>query len=81
MSIVRLQIIGLILLMFITGCSSTSDLNKSAEMHSKAGDYYQAIGQNHAAREEYQQADKTFDRANNVFPLLVDLFEHVSKDN
>ena len=74
MSIVRLQIIGLILLMFITGCSSTSDLNKSAEMHSKAGDYYQAIGQNHAAREEYQQADKTFDRANNVFPLLVDLF-------
>jgi outer membrane protein assembly factor BamD (BamD/ComL family) len=81
MSIVRLQIIGLILLMFITGCSSTSDLNKSAEMHSKAGDYYQAIGQNHAAREEYQQADKIFDRANNVFPLLVDLFEHVSKDN
>lgn len=77
----RLQIIGLILLMFITGCSSTSDLNKSAEMHSKAGDYYQAIGQNHAAREEYQQADKIFDRANNVFPLLVDLFEHVSKDN
>ncbi|MBA6417377.1 hypothetical protein H4J50_15295, partial [Colwellia sp. 6M3] len=67
----RLQIIGLILLMFITGCSSTSDLNKSAEMHSKAGDYYQAIGQNHAAREEYQQADKIFDRANNVFPLLV----------
>lgn len=81
MSIVRLQIIGLILLMFITGCSSTSDLNKSAEMHSKAGDYYQAIGQNHAAREEYQQADKTFDRADNVFSLLVDLFEHVSKDN
>ena len=77
----RLQIIGLILLMFITGCSSTSDLNKSAEMHSKAGDYYQAIGQNHAAREEYQQADKIFERANNVFPLLVDLFEHVSKDN
>ena len=77
----RLQIIGLILLMFITGCSSTSDLNKSAEMHSKAGDYYQAIGQNHAAREEYQQADKTFDRADNVFSLLVDLFEHVSKDN
>lgn len=81
MSKVRLQIIGLILLMFITGCSSTSDLNKSAEMHSKAGDYYQAIGQNHAAREEYQQADKTFDRADNVFSLLVDLFEHVSKDN
>ena len=77
----RLQIIGLILLMFITGCSSTSDLNKSAEMHSKAGDYYQAIGQDHAAREEYQQADKTFDRADNVFSLLVDLFEHVSKDN
>ncbi len=81
MSKVRLQIIGLILLMFITGCSSTSDLNKSAEMHSKAGDYYQAIGQDHAAREEYQQADKTFDRADNVFSLLVDLFEHVSKDN
>ena len=81
MSKVRLQIIGLILLMFITGCSSTSNLNKSAEMHSKAGDYYQAIGQNHAAREEYQQADKTFDRADNVLPLLVDLFEHVSKDN
>ena len=81
MSKVRLQIIGLILLMFITGCSSTSDLNKSAEMHSKAGDYYQAIGQDHAAREEYQQADKTFDRADNVLPLLVDLFEHVSKDN
>lgn len=50
-------------------------------MHSKAGDYYQAIGQDHAAREEYQQADKTFDRADNVLPLLVDLFEHVSKDN
>lgn len=77
----RLQILGLILLTLITGCSSTSDLNKSAEMHSKAGDYYKAIGQDHAAREEYQEADKTFDQADNVFSLLVDLFEHVSKDN
>ncbi len=36
----------LVVLMFLfSGCASNSELNKRAENHDKAGDYYESIGQ------------------------------------
>lgn len=77
---VRLMV-GLMLLTLAAGCASSSDLDKSAQKHIKSGNYYQSIGQPQAAREEYSEADKDFDQAGDVFSILVDLFNHFSKDD
>ena len=58
----------------ITGCASSSDLEKSANMHAKAGDYYESIGQPHAADEENKLASKKRKDANKVDSILVELF-------
>jgi len=65
----------IILLLVITGCASSRDIEKSASNHSKAGDYYKSIGQPDAAKEEYNEAKNDRDHADGIFPLLVDLFD------
>ena len=36
--------------LIFNGCTSSSELNKSAENNTKAGDYYESIGQPEAAK-------------------------------
>ena len=57
----------------ITGCASSSDLEKSASMHAKAGDYYESIGQPHAAEEENNLATKKRKDARQVDSILVEI--------
>lgn len=70
---------GLILLTFMAGCTSSSHLEKRAENHAKAGDYYESIGQPEAAKEANQAAEKDKDDALGIIPILVDLYEHLKK--
>ena len=67
------------LMLIVTGCASSSDLEKRANNHSKAGIYYESIGQPNAAREEHNNAKENRDHANGVLPLLVELFNLFNK--
>lgn len=70
-----LKIILLITLSIcIAGCASSSDLEKSAKNHAKAGDYYEAIGQPQAAKEEDRLANTKRKDAIKADSILVELF-------
>ena len=71
----NLKYIFLIILPILTGCASSSHLEESANLHAKAGDYYQSIRQPYAAREAYKLAKKDKEHANDLFPIMVDLYE------
>ena len=71
----NVKFIFILLLSTLTGCASSSDLERSANRHAKAGDYYESIGQPNTAREEYKQAKKDRDYATELLPILVDLFD------
>jgi hypothetical protein len=66
-------------LVVITGCASSSDIEKSADNHAKAGSYYQSIGQPNAAMEENRQARKERDDATGFITLFVDLINLFNK--
>jgi len=68
------RVFVLSLLFTITGCASSSDLEKQAKHHDKAGDYYESIGQSAVAREERDSANKNRDDAGEIFTFFVDLF-------
>ncbi len=70
----RTIMLSLTLILFFTGCASSSGLAKSADYHTKAGKYYESIGQPRAAKEAYNQARENQDHAKDVFPILVELF-------
>lgn len=70
----------LVLLAFVTGCASSSDLEKSAQLHAKTGDYYESIGQPGAAKEENNATYKDRDQATGFIAIFVDLFEHISNN-
>jgi hypothetical protein len=69
----------LVLMMVVTGCASSSDLEKRASNHDKAGRYYESIGQPNAAREEYRTAKEDRDDSVNIIAILVDIFNANSK--
>jgi len=77
----RISIISIMLLVLIMGCASSSDLDKRAEKHNKAGNYYESIGQPQAVREEYNEAEKNLDQAGEIYSILVDLFNHFSNND
>ena len=64
----------LTLLFLANGCASSSDIERKARMHAKAGEYYESVGQLAVAREEYRSANKSWDTANDLFPVIVELF-------
>jgi len=68
------MIILISILLFVNGCTSSSDLEKRANLNAKAGNYYKSIGQNGAATEEYKSAAKNQKDANKLTPILVELF-------
>lgn len=59
----------------ISGCATSSDFEKRANYHNKAGDYYDSIGQPDAAKREYREAAKNFDAANDAYPIIAELFQ------
>jgi lipoprotein NlpI len=76
----KLKVVALAILVIITGCASSSSLEKRADMHSKTGSYYESIGQPTVAREEYKAAKEERDAATDIFSLIVDLFNHFNKN-
>ncbi len=58
----------------LAGCASSSSLERSANNHAKARDYYESIGQPDAALEENNEANKDWDSANDLLPILVEVF-------
>jgi len=79
LSMPRKIIISLTIILFFTGCASSSDLEKKANLHAKSGNYYESIGQPGAAREEYNETKEKRNRANKVMPILVELFNLFSE--
>ncbi|GHE91017.1 hypothetical protein [Thalassotalea profundi] len=59
----------------LSGCVSSSDLEKRAAIQAKAGDYYASIGQPQAAAQSHQAAKDNRKDAIKGGPLLVELFE------
>lgn len=69
-----IKISSIILLFAITGCVSSKSLEKSAENHKKASEYYKSIGQHTAANEESAIAKKNKDDSLGIIAILVDIF-------
>ena len=77
----RMSVLTIILLALVTmGCASSSDLDKKAHLQTKAGNYYNAIGQPQAAKEAYSEADKNRKRADSVISIIVEVFNHIRED-
>lgn len=68
------------LVLLLSGCASSSDLENSAQRHAKARDYYESIGQHDAAIQEGKAAQEDRDDAGDFFPLLVELFNLFKKE-
>lgn len=58
----------------LSGCVSSTYLERHANQHAKARDYYESIGQPEAARQEANAANKAWKDASGLLPLLIDLF-------
>ncbi len=67
-------ILTVLCVLIFNGCTSRSELNKSAENHAKAGDYYESIGQPDAAKRSRDMAQKDRDDADDVEAILSDIF-------
>ncbi|MCH2055870.1 MAG: hypothetical protein MK214_04495 [Thalassotalea sp.] len=65
--------------LIMSGCASSADLERHANHHAKARDYYESIGQPEEARQEAKAANKAWEDASCLLPLLIDLFS-LSKD-
>ncbi|XQW84070.1 hypothetical protein ACOYR1_13095 [Thalassotalea piscium] len=70
----KVKFLAISVILIISGCASSSDLEKTANNHAKAGNYYESVGQPNAANDEYNQASKTHDNANGFFPIVIELF-------
>jgi len=65
----------LVLISLFSGCASNSELNKSADNHDKAGDYYESIGQPQVAEQERRMAQENRDESLEVDSILVEIFK------
>lgn len=69
----RIKVFIVIFLLLLTGCASSSDMERRANNHAKAGNYYQSIGQPGVAQGEYSRSKKAREDAEGLFPFLVEL--------
>ena len=60
--------------LILTGCASSSELNKKAENNAKAGKYYESIGQPEAAKRSREMAQENKDDSLSIDAILFDLF-------
>lgn len=65
---------AIVFIVFASGCSTNSELNYQADMHDKAGDYYESIGQPEAAGRERSMAQKNRDDSLKVEAILSEIF-------
>lgn len=70
---------AIIIIFFVSGCSTNSELNYQADTHDKAGDYYESIGQPQAAERERSMAQENRDDSLKPEALLSEIFS--SKKN
>jgi Tfp pilus assembly protein PilF len=74
------NVIIFIVFSLLTGCVSSSALNKRAHNNAKAGDYYESIGQSDAAKEEREMARDNLENSYRIGTILFDiLFGHSEK--
>ena len=64
------------LILLFTGCVSNSELNKRADNHDKAGDYYESIGQPEVAEQERRMAQENREASLEVEAILVEIFKN-----
>lgn len=65
----------LVLIFLLSGCASNSELNKRADNHDKAGDYYESIGQPQVAEQERRMAQEDRNDSLKVDAILVEIFK------
>jgi hypothetical protein len=80
MEVNKFKVVLLAIFVIITGCASSSSLEKRAYMHSKTGSYYESIGQPTVAREEYKAARENRDASGEILSIIVDLFNHFNEN-
>jgi hypothetical protein len=65
----------LVLIPLFSGCVSNSKLNKVADNHDKAGDYYESIGQPQVAEKSREMAQKKREESLQVDAILTEIFK------
>jgi PBP1b-binding outer membrane lipoprotein LpoB len=60
--------------LILTGCASSSELNKRAENNAKAGEYYESIGQPEAAKRSREMAQENNEDSLTIEAILFNLF-------
>jgi hypothetical protein len=60
--------------LILTGCASSSELNKITENNAKTGEYYESIGQPEAAKRSREMAQENIDDSLTIEAILFDLF-------
>jgi|GEM_PF-2178110 len=76
----KINIFILMLIPILNGCASNSALNKKADNHNKAGDYYESIGQPQAAQRQHRMAQEDRKDASSIEAILFDII-FTSKDD
>lgn len=69
----KYNVIIFIVFFLLTGCVSSSALNKRAHNNAKAGDYYESIGQPDAAKEERKMAKENLEDSYRIDTILFDI--------
>ena len=64
----------------LSGCASSSEIEKHARQHDKNAEYYKSIGQPGTEREERDLADKDRESSQDIFAIFTELFTLFSKD-
>ena len=61
------------LILLLNGCASGAKLKQSSQNNTKAGDYYESIGQPKAARQNHERARDNSNRSFNIETILFDI--------
>jgi hypothetical protein len=61
------------LIIMLNGCASSAELKKRSQNNTKAGDYYESIGQPEAARQEHEMARDNRNRSFSIETILYDI--------
>lgn len=67
------NLIFFIFILLLNGCSSSAELKKKADINTKAGDYYESIGQTDTAKQEREIARKNRKNSNSIENMIFDI--------
>lgn len=67
------NLIFFIFILLLNGCSSSVELKKKADNNTKAGDYYESIGQTDTAKQAREMARKNRKDSNSIETMIFDI--------